>query len=128
MLHSNSVEVCFVVDSLKLHTEVCDSTSVVEFFSLLCVLFQVLRNLLPAAGLQAQDDPRQSGGDAQRLLAHPHFHLLPTHHAKLERHRHRGYREFPPPRPLKGPKERDVLPFIRGRTQHKPFQFNILCF
>lgn len=58
-----------------------------------CVLFQVLRYLLPAAGLQTQDDPGQSGSDAQRLLAHSHFHLLPSHHAKLERHRHRGYCE-----------------------------------
>lgn len=62
-------------------SEACQRTCV-------CVPLQVLRHLLPAAGLQAQDDPRQSGSDAQRLLAHPHFHLLPTHHAKLERHRH----------------------------------------
>lgn len=57
------------------------------------VLFQVLRYLLPATGLQTQDDPSPSGSDAQRLLAHPYVHLLPTHHAKLERHRHRGHSE-----------------------------------
>lgn len=53
-----------------------------------CVLFQVLRDLLPAAGLQTQDDPGESGSNAQQLLAHPHIYLLLTHHAKLERHRH----------------------------------------
>lgn len=58
-----------------------------------CVSLQVLRYLLPAAGLQTQDDPAQSGGDAQWLLAHPDIHLLSTHHAKLERHRHRGHCE-----------------------------------
>lgn len=58
-----------------------------------CVLFQVLCYLLPATGLQAQDDPGPSGSDAQWLLGHPHIHLLPTHHAKLERHRHRGHSE-----------------------------------
>lgn len=61
-----------------------------------CVWLQVLRHLLPAAGLQTQDDPGQSGGDAQRLLAHPYIHLLPSHHAKLEHHRHRRHRESPP--------------------------------
>lgn len=58
------------------------------------VLFQVLRYLLPAAGLQTQDDPNQSSSDAQRLLAYPSIHLLLTHHAKLERDRHRGHCEF----------------------------------
>ena len=58
------------------------------------VLFQVLRNLLPTTGLQTQDDPNQSGSDAQRLLVHPLIHLLLTHHAKLERDRHRGHCEF----------------------------------
>lgn len=54
----------------------------------ICVLFQVLRYLLPASGLQKQDDAGESGSDAQWLLDHPHIHLLFTHHAKLERHRH----------------------------------------
>lgn len=58
-----------------------------------CLLLQVLRYLLPAAGLQTQDDTNQSGGDAQWLLAHSHFHLLSTHHAKLEHHWHRGHCE-----------------------------------
>lgn len=58
-----------------------------------CLLLQVLRYLLPAAGLQTQDDTNQSGGHAQWLLAHPHFHLLSTHHAKLEHHWHRGHCE-----------------------------------
>ncbi len=53
-----------------------------------CVFFQVLRNLLPAAGLQTQDDSGQSRSDARWLLAHPHIHLLSTHHAKLERNWH----------------------------------------
>lgn len=59
-----------------------------------CLLLQVLRYLLPAAGLQTQDDTNQSGGDAQWMLAHPPFHLLSTHHAKLEHHWHRGHCEL----------------------------------
>lgn len=56
-----------------------------------CVLFQVLCHLLPAIGVSTQDDPDESGSHAQWLLAHSHIYLLSTHHAKLERHRDRGY-------------------------------------
>lgn len=65
----------------------------VEFCVCVCVLFQILCYLLPAARLQTQDDPSESGSHAQRVLDHPHIHLLPTHHAKLECHWDRGHCE-----------------------------------
>ncbi|XP_061643194.1 uncharacterized protein htr4 isoform X2 [Phyllopteryx taeniolatus] len=50
---------------------------------------QVLRHLLPASGVPQQDDAHARGADDRRLLGDPHLHLLPAHHARMERHRHR---------------------------------------
>lgn len=50
---------------------------------------QVLRYLLPAAGVPEQDDAHARGSDDRQLLGDSRLHLLPAHHAGLEQHRHR---------------------------------------
>lgn len=60
-------------------------------FTYLSHVWQVLCNLLPAAGLQEQDDTCESVFDAWGVLGYPLVHLLSPHHAELECHWHRGH-------------------------------------
>lgn len=53
------------------------------------ISLQVLRYLLPAAGLPEQNDAHASDFNDRWLLGHSHFHLFPAHHAGLEQHRYR---------------------------------------
>lgn len=57
-------------------------------YSFLFVFSKILRYLLPAFGLQEQNDPTENNIDAWGMLDYPNFYILPTNYARMEQHRH----------------------------------------